>query len=179
MTKVKLRQYPGPADPVTTSPVTKPSVDPLYSVEVSPADKHFLYPVPTKCSLDQAVGPVDRAPVNPVLTFSLDTRATLDQAAGPMDRVPVKPGSDPTKHHGWLVNTTSLLGCMDPVRLLSGWVGQLLDNLSTARPSLGPVLALWEEENSNINMVRQCDQYKISIITGLAMEVDKFYVFDF
>ena len=78
-----------------------------------------------------------------------------------------------------MVNTTSLLGCMDPVRLLSGWVGQLLDNLSTAKPSLGPVLALWEEENSNINMVRQCDQYKISINTELAMEVDKFYVFDF
>ena len=78
-----------------------------------------------------------------------------------------------------MVNTTSLLGCMDPARLLIGWVDQLQDNLSTARPSLGPVLALWEEENSNINMVRQCDQYKISIITELAMEVDKFYVFDF
>ena len=78
-----------------------------------------------------------------------------------------------------MVNTTSLLGCMDPVRLLIGWVDQLLDNLSTAKPSLGPVLALWEEENSNINMARQCDQYKISIITGLAMEVDKFHVLDF
>ena len=68
---------------------------------------------------------------------------------------------------------------MDPVRLLIGWVDQLLDNLSTARPSLGPVLALWEEENSNINMVRPCDQYKISMITELAMEVDKLYMFDF
>ena len=179
MTKVRLRQDPGSADPVTTNPATKPSMDPLDSLEVSPADNRFLDPVPTKCSLDQAVGPVDRAPVNLVTTFSLDTKAALDQAAGPMDQVPVKPGSDPTKHHGWLVNTTSLLGCMVPVRLLSGWVGQLLDNLSTARPSLGPVLALWEEKNSNINMVRQCDQYKISIITELAMEVDKFYVFDF
>ena len=93
VTKVRLRQYPGPADPVTTSPVTKPSMDPLDSLEVSPADNRFLDPVPTKCSLDQAVGPVDRAPVNPIPTFSLDTRATLelDQAAGPMDRVPVKP----------------------------------------------------------------------------------------
>ena len=78
-----------------------------------------------------------------------------------------------------MVNTTSLLGCMDLVRLLIGWVDQLLDNLSTAKPSLGPVLALWEEENSNINMVRQCDQSKISIITELAIDVDKFYVFDF
>ena len=78
-----------------------------------------------------------------------------------------------------MVNTTSLLGCLDPVRLLIGWVGQLLDNLSTARPSPGPGLALWEEENSNINMVRQCDQCKISINAELAMEVDKFYVFDF
>ena len=77
-----------------------------------------------------------------------------------------------------MVNTTSLLGCMDPARLLIGWVGQLLDNLSTAKSSLGPVLALWEEEKSNINMVRQCDQYKITIITELALEVDKFYVFD-
>ena len=77
-----------------------------------------------------------------------------------------------------MVNTTSLLGCMAPVRLLICWVDQLLDNLSTARPSLDPVLALWEEENSNINMVRQCDQYKITIITELALEVDKFYVFD-
>ena len=62
---------------------------------------------------------------------------------------------------------------MDPVRLLIGWVDQLLDNLSTATPSLGPLLALWEEEKSNINMVRQCDQYKISIIIELAMEVHK------
>ena len=68
---------------------------------------------------------------------------------------------------------------MDPVRLLIGWVDQLLDNLSTAMPSVGPVLALWEEENSNINMVRQCDQSKISIITELAINVDKFYVHDF
>ena len=68
---------------------------------------------------------------------------------------------------------------MDPVRLLIGWVGQLLDNLSTAKPTLGPVLALWEEENSNINMARQCDQYKISIITELTVEVDKLYMFDF
>ena len=78
-----------------------------------------------------------------------------------------------------MVNTTSLLGCLDPVRLLIGWVGQLLDTLSTARPSPGPILALWDEENSNINMVRQCDQSKISIITELAIDVDKFYVFDF
>ena len=78
-----------------------------------------------------------------------------------------------------MVDTISLFRRMDPVRLLSGWVDQLLDNLSTARPSLGPVLALWEEENSNINMVRRCDQYKISIITELAMEVDKLYIFDF
>ena len=91
VTKVRLRQDPGSADPVTDNPVTKPSMDPLDSLEVTPAAKRFLDPVPTKCSLDQAVGPVDRAPVNPVLTFSLDTRATLDQAAGPMDQVPVKP----------------------------------------------------------------------------------------
>ena len=91
MTKVRLRQDPGSADPVTANPVSKHFMDPLDSLEVNPADKHFLDPVPTKCSLDQAVGPVDRAPVNPVLTFSLDTRATLDQAAGPMDQVPVKP----------------------------------------------------------------------------------------
>ena len=91
VTKVRLRQDPGSADPVTTNPVTKPSMDPLDSLEVSPADKRFLDPVPTKCSQDQAVGPVDRAPVNLVPTFSLDTRATLDQAAGPMDQVPVKP----------------------------------------------------------------------------------------
>ena len=68
---------------------------------------------------------------------------------------------------------------MDPARLLIGWVDQLLDNLSTAKPSLGLVLALWEVEKSNINMVRQCDQYKISIITKLTVEVDKLYMFDF
>ena len=82
VTEVKLRQDPGPVDPLTTNPATKPSMDPLDSLEVSPADK---------CSLDQAVGLVDRAPVNPVPTFSLDTRATLDQAAGPMDQVLVNP----------------------------------------------------------------------------------------
>ena len=38
VTKVKLRQDPGPADPVTASPVTKPSMDPMDSLEVSPAD---------------------------------------------------------------------------------------------------------------------------------------------
>ena len=91
VTKVRLRQDPGSADPVTTNPATKPSMDPLDSLEVSPADKCFLDPVPTKCFLDQAVGPVDRAPVNPIPTFSLDTKATLDQAAGLMDQVPVKP----------------------------------------------------------------------------------------
>ena len=78
-----------------------------------------------------------------------------------------------------MVDTISLFRRMDPVRLLIGWVGQLLDDLSTARPSLDPVLALWEEEKSNINMVRQCDQYKISIIIELAMEVHKFYVFTY
>ena len=91
MTKVRLRQYPGSADPVTANPVTTPSMDPLDSLEVSQADKRFLDPVPTKGSQDQAVGPVDQAPVNLVPTFSLDTKAALDQAAGPMDQVPVKP----------------------------------------------------------------------------------------